>query len=479
MNPNPKGRNHGRSKQRIVNSNLKEQFPPIVTMADQRTMAQLLQEPTDGYEDAIVVLTITADNFELKHGLLTLVQNKQFYGLDKEDPHAHICYFNKITSTLKFPNVPNTLIKLMLFPSKNRGNNFNQGLVYQPSIFQQPAYQEVLRFSDTISSGNPTLFYDPIVSATSLTLTPFGKCDFLLEEVDAFLAVEDEPTSSQFPQSYFDPVGNILLLEAFLNDDPSLPPPNQRNYLPESRKELKIYEAKTNKSSVDEPPVVELKALPPHLEYAFLEGDDKLPVIITKDLSMEEKTALITVLKSHKRAIAWKLSDIKGISPEFYAHKILMEEDFTPTVQHQRRVNPKIHEVIKQEDQEKTTFTCPYGTFAYRRMPFRLCNVPGTFQRCMMKIFSLELKRRTRSPDVDKLRAMMSPGGSIVASLKNVNGFLAVNTSPDDLIRTDFEQKRVVPIVMLYIFKEFVLLLGQHSLNNEVLRMVVCKVGKP
>nr|GFC75664.1 reverse transcriptase domain-containing protein [Tanacetum cinerariifolium] len=84
-------------------------------MADQRTMAQLLQAPTEGYEDAIVVPAITADNFELKHGLLTLVQNKQFYGLDKEDTHAHIRYFNKITSTLKFPNVPNMSIKLMLF----------------------------------------------------------------------------------------------------------------------------------------------------------------------------------------------------------------------------------------------------------------------------------------------------------------------------------------------------------------------------
>nr|GEY67817.1 reverse transcriptase domain-containing protein [Tanacetum cinerariifolium] len=79
------------------------------------------------------------------------------------------------------------------------------------------------------------------------------------------------------------------------------------------------------------------------------EGDDKFPVIIAKDLSMEEKTALITVLKSHKRAIAWKLSDIKGTDPEFCTHKILMEEDFESAVQHQRRVNPKIHDVIKQE----------------------------------------------------------------------------------------------------------------------------------
>ncbi|GKA03266.1 hypothetical protein Tco_0676047 [Tanacetum coccineum] len=84
--------------------------PPIVTMDDNRIMAQLLEAPTEGYEDAIVVLEITADNFELKHGLLTLVQNKQFFGHEKEDPHAHIRYFNKSTS-----------VKLMLFPFSLKG----------------------------------------------------------------------------------------------------------------------------------------------------------------------------------------------------------------------------------------------------------------------------------------------------------------------------------------------------------------------
>nr|GEV21420.1 reverse transcriptase domain-containing protein [Tanacetum cinerariifolium] len=199
------------------------------------------------------------------------------------------------------------------------------------------------------ASGNPTPYYDPIFSTTSPTLTPFGNNDFLLEEVDVFLAIEDGPTSPEFDQSYLDSEGDILLLEAFLNDDPSLPPPNQENYLPEVRKELKICEAKSEKSSVDEPLEVELKDLPPHLEYAFLLCDKKLPVIIAKDLSVEEKTALITVLKSHKRVIAWKLFDIKGIDPKFCTHKILMEEDFKPAVQHQRRVNPKIYDVIKQE----------------------------------------------------------------------------------------------------------------------------------
>ncbi|GJS54522.1 reverse transcriptase domain-containing protein [Tanacetum coccineum] len=325
--------------------------------------------------------------------------------------------------------------------------------------------QEVLGFSDSVAYGNPSPYYNPIVSNSSPTLTPFGDSDFLLlEEANAFIAIDDEPISREIDATYYDPEGDILILEALLNSEPLPPLPNHKDYSPGIRKELKVVEAKT--------------------------GDNKLPVIIAKDLSVEEKAALIKVLKSHKRALAWKLSDIKGINPEFCTHKILMEEDYTPAVQHQRRVNPKIHDVIKKEveklleagliypisdspwvspvhcvpkkggmtvitndeneliptrlvtgwrvcidyrklneatrkdhfplpfmdqmlerlagnqyycfldgfsgyfqipidpkDQEKTTFTCPYGTFAYRRMPFGLCNAPGTFQRCMMAIF--------------------------------------------------------------------------------------------
>ncbi|GKD23525.1 reverse transcriptase domain-containing protein [Tanacetum coccineum] len=106
---------------------IENQAPPVVTIADQRTMAQFLQAPTEGYENAIVVPVITADNFELKHGLLTLVQNKPFFRHDNEDSHAHIRYFNKITSTLKFPN----FINQFLPPSKttnlrNEITNFQQ-----------------------------------------------------------------------------------------------------------------------------------------------------------------------------------------------------------------------------------------------------------------------------------------------------------------------------------------------------------------
>ncbi|GKA77051.1 hypothetical protein Tco_0783512 [Tanacetum coccineum] len=131
---------------------------------------------------------------------------------------------------------------------------------------------EVLGFSDVITSGNPTPYYDPIVSTSSPTLTPFGDSDFLLlEEADAFLALADDPTSPKVDESYYDQEGDILILEALLNSNPS-PPPNQGNYLPEIKKELKLCEAKTAKSSID--------------------------------LSVDEKTTLIKVLKSQKRAIA-------------------------------------------------------------------------------------------------------------------------------------------------------------------------------
>ncbi|GJW66358.1 hypothetical protein Tco_0120782 [Tanacetum coccineum] len=175
--------------------------------------------------------------------------------------------------------------------------------------FGNPYSEEVLGFSDVIASGNPTPYYGPIVSTFSPTLTPFGDSDFLLEEVDAFLALEDDQLHT----------------------------------------ELKICEAKNDKSSIDEPPEVELKDLPPHLEYAFLEGDNKLPVIIAKDLMSEKSRLLIKVFESHTVSHRLKLLDIKGINPEFCTHKILMEEDYKPAVQHQRRVNPKIHDVIKKE----------------------------------------------------------------------------------------------------------------------------------
>ncbi|GJZ28476.1 reverse transcriptase domain-containing protein [Tanacetum coccineum] len=155
----------------------------------------------------------------------------------------------------------------------------------------------------------------------------------------------------------------------------------------------------------------ELKDLPSHLEYAYLHGNECFPIIFSSKLSEREKRSLLQVLEKHKGAIAWKMSDIKGISLSFCTHKILIEDYLKPVIQPQRSLNPKFQDVMKNEivklldlgliypisdiskipiepeDQEKTTFTCPYGTFAYRRMPFGLCNAPATFQRCMTAIF--------------------------------------------------------------------------------------------
>ncbi|GJV55545.1 reverse transcriptase domain-containing protein [Tanacetum coccineum] len=139
--------------------------------------------------------------------------------------------------------------------------------------------QEVLDFSDSVAYGNPSPGYDPIVSNSSPTLTPFGDSDFLLlEEADTFLAIAPP-------------------------DDPTTPG--------KIKKELKV--CKSAESSIDEPPEVELKDLPPHLEYVFLADNNKLPVIIAKDLSDDEKTALIKgFFNSRKQALLGSSLTLSG-----------------------------------------------------------------------------------------------------------------------------------------------------------------------
>ncbi|XP_057786366.1 uncharacterized protein LOC131003830 [Salvia miltiorrhiza] len=216
----------------------------------------------------------------------------------------------------------------------------------------------------------------------------------------------------------------------------------------------RVVEEKLPRTTLREPfdvraPKLELKSLPKHLKYIFLGETDTLPVIINSELTPEDESKVKKTLGKYKEAIGWTLADIKGISPTVCMHHILLEEDATPVRNPHRKLNPAMKEVVMKEilklldlgiiypvsdsrwvspvhvvpkksgiqvvenefreliatrlqigwriwvakeDQGKTTFTCPFGTFAYRRMPFGLCNAPGTFQRCMMSIFSDLLK---------------------------------------------------------------------------------------
>nr|GEV30158.1 hypothetical protein [Tanacetum cinerariifolium] len=186
----------------------------------------------------------------------------------------------------------------------------------------------------------------PLILGISFLRTGRALVDVYREEIT--LRVNDEAVTfnlnqtMRYSSTYNDLSGSDFILEeieAYLKDESISPKIDHAD----SREVVKA------KSSIEEPPKLELKDLPSHLEYAYLEGLDNLPVIIAKDLKDNKNEALLKVLKSHKRAIAWKITDIKGIDPRFFTHKILMEEDYKPAVQSQRRVNPKIHEVIKKE----------------------------------------------------------------------------------------------------------------------------------
>nr|GEZ66886.1 DNA-directed DNA polymerase [Tanacetum cinerariifolium] len=291
--------------------------------------------------------------------------------------------------------------------------------------------------------------------------------------------------------------GTLLEDEIFSEFDASMAMTADENSESESNNKEPPFETITIntdykiKTSLEEPPTdLELKPLPDNLEYIFLEEPSFLPVIISSKLSAQNKSKLVSVLKKHKEAFAWKTTNIPGICPLFCKQKIQLLDDKKPFVQKQRRLNPNMQEVVKKEimklldtgiiytiadspwvspihcipkkggitvvtnendelvpirtvtggrvcidyrkhneatakghfplpfmdqmlerfaeneyfcfldgfsgyfqipidpmDQERTTFTCPFGTYAYRRLPFGLCNAPTTFQICMLTIF--------------------------------------------------------------------------------------------
>nr|GEW91813.1 hypothetical protein [Tanacetum cinerariifolium] len=272
---------------------------------------------------------------------------------------------------------------------------------------------------------NPSFQILPLLLLLSMKVT-------YLEEIKNCL--NDDSNSEEIEDFEFDMERDILILEAFLNNDPELPS-NQKDYFSSVRKDLKAVEPK-NQSSDDVPPEVELKELPPHLEYAFLGDNEKWPVIIVKDLNVNEKTALINVLKSRK-----KVSPVHCVPKKGGMTVIKNDENELVPTRHvtgwrvcidYRKLNeatrkdhfplPFMDQMLERltgneyycfldgfsgyfqipidpKDKEKTMFTCPYGTFAYKRMPFGLCNAPGTFQRCMMAIFN-DMLEQTMEEDI-------------------------------------------------------------------------------
>ncbi|GJZ23303.1 hypothetical protein Tco_0560762 [Tanacetum coccineum] len=295
-------------------------------MADNRTMAQMLQAPIEGYEDAIVVPPINANNFELKQPLINLVQSNKFTEDDATDFSCKVIIATNLqvqvlylaipfqtlgtkprqlqlvvvfhTMDLRFHQPggveeesvgdkvyelpehrrqPSTSIgadeqtktksnrRAVFFPSKAKPNlpypsRLNKQKIHEKDDILASKFMEIFR----------NLHFELSFADALIHMPKFAPIHFLLfEEADAFIAIDDEPVSPVFNATYYDPKGDILILDALLN--------------------------------------------------------------------------------TKKEAIAWKLSDIRGIDPEFCSHKILLEDDYQPSVQHQRRVNPKIHDVIKKE----------------------------------------------------------------------------------------------------------------------------------
>nr|GFA90442.1 reverse transcriptase domain-containing protein [Tanacetum cinerariifolium] len=300
-------------------------------LANKDKLFELAKVPLNENYSAMLLKKLPEKLGDLADPIVPLILGRSFL----RTGHALIdVYREEITLRVNDESITFNLNQTMIYSLTYDDTSVNRVDVIDVTC--EDFVQDVLEFQYNPKSSNPTLVSDdsifendsckvPIVKSSSLTLTLFGESDFILEEIKEFL--NDDSILNEIDDSIFDPERDIHLIEKLLNADPcSLPP-----------MDLKLAEGSKEKSSVEEPPELELKDLPSHLEYAFLEDSNKLPVIIAKNLKVDEREALLNVLKSHKRAIAWKISDIKCIDPRFCTHKILMEDDYKPAVQSQRR----------------------------------------------------------------------------------------------------------------------------------------------
>ncbi|XP_015940047.1 uncharacterized protein LOC107465581 [Arachis duranensis] len=295
------------------------------------------------------------------------------------------------------------------------------GVTFHDYMCDLGAWVSIMRFS---------IFARPFLKTSKFKLDAFTNT-YSFEVGDKTIKFNLEEAMKHPPEEHFILRCNVIyevVAEVQREDHDKLHYPIVKEKDDHEGEQEKVIENESHELGEKEPQLEaksELKPLPSHLKYAFLGDNQKFPVIIASELSSQEKEKLLEVLRSHKKEIGWSLADIEGINPRTCMHHIF----------HQRRLNPTILDVVKKEvtrlldagitypifysewvspvqvvpkksgittvkkedgevihiapeDQEKTIFTCPFGTFAYKRMPFRLCNAPATFQWCMTSVFS-------------------------------------------------------------------------------------------
>ncbi|XP_049378025.1 uncharacterized protein LOC125842747 [Solanum stenotomum] len=214
--------------------------------------------------------------------------------------------------------------------------------------------------------------------------------------------------------------------------------------------ETLVADKPTTKPSIEEPHVLELKQLPGHLRYVFLGENKTLLVIVAANLNVEQVQTLVKVLKRFKKAIGWTIADIIGIPPVKCVPKI---GGITVVANAKNELIPQRSVIdwwcawitisIALEDQEKTTFACPYSTFAFKHMPFGLCNALATFQRCMIYIFS---------DMVEDTLEVLAATLDLIPWFANFPNYLVSELMPEDL--TFQQRKKFLHDVSKYFWDE-------------------------